>query len=56
MDVGLRPDPMLAENAVLGSVPAGQYEVVLKLAGKTYRQRVYVAPGAIGWFSFVIQP
>ena len=56
MDVGLRPDPMLAENAVLGSVPAGQYEVVLKLAGKTYRQRVYVAPGAIGWFRFVIQP
>ncbi len=56
MDPGLRPDPVLAENAVLGSVPAGQYEVVIKLGGKTYRQRVYVAPGEVGWFRFTIQP
>ena len=56
MDEGLRPDPVLAENAALASVPAGQYEVVLKLHGNTYHQRVYVAPGEVGWFSFIVNP
>ncbi len=56
MDEGLRPDPLLAENAALGSVPAGQYQVVLKLNGVTYHQRVYVGPGQVGWFSFMVNP
>jgi len=56
MDRGLQPDPVLAENAVLGSVPAGQYQVVLKLHGVTYQQRVYVGPGQVGWFNFMVGP
>ncbi len=56
LDEGLRPDPVLAENGVLGSVPAGQYEIVLKLNGNTYHQRVYVGPGEVGWFSFMVGP
>ena len=54
LDEGLRPDPELGENAVLGSVPAGVYEIVLKMNGATYHQRVSVAPNQVGWFSFVV--
>jgi len=50
LDDGLHPDPELAENAVLGAVPAGDYQVVLKYAGQTYRQNVHVAPGEIATF------
>jgi hypothetical protein len=54
LDEGLRPDPQLAENAVLGSVPAGEYEIVLKLNDATYRQKLYLAPTQVAWFQFVI--
>ena len=53
LDEGLHPDPELGENAVLSAVPAGDYEVVLKMNGSTYHQRLSVAPGQVGWFNFV---
>jgi len=56
LDEGLRPDPELGENAALGSVPAGDYEVVLKLNGSTWHQRLHVNPGEIGFFNFVVAP
>jgi hypothetical protein len=39
---------------VLGAVPAGDYEIVLKMNGSAYHQRLYVGPGEVGWFSFVV--
>ena len=54
LDEGIHPDPQLGENAVLSTVPAGDYELVLKLNGNTYRQKLYVAPGQVGWFNFVV--
>jgi murein DD-endopeptidase MepM/ murein hydrolase activator NlpD len=54
LDDGVHPDPQLGENAVLSTVPAGEYELVLKLNGTTYRQKLYVAPGEVGWFSFLV--
>ncbi len=54
LDEGIRPDPVLAENAVLGAVPAGDYEIVLKYSGKTWRQRVHVNPGEIATFEMIL--
>ena len=56
LDEGLHPDPQLGENAVLSSVPAGDYEIVLKTNGNTYHQRLTVAPDQVGWFSFIVEP
>jgi hypothetical protein len=54
LDEGVRPDPQLGENAVLSTVPAGDYEMVLKLDGKTYHQKIYVGPDQVSWFSFIV--
>jgi len=56
LDEGIHPDPKLGENAVLGDVPAGDYEIVLKMNGNTYHQRLTVTPGQVGWFNIVVEP
>lgn len=56
LDDGIHADPGWGENAVLSVVPVGDYEVVVKLQGKSYHQRLRVAPGQVGYFNFVIAP
>jgi len=56
LDEGIHPDPKLGENAVLSDVPAGDYEVVLKMKGNTYHQRLTVTPGQVGWFNIIVEP
>lgn len=48
----LLPDPYYKENAVLGNLPAGTYEVSIPYYGVWYRTEVEIKPGAITYFHF----
>jgi murein DD-endopeptidase MepM/ murein hydrolase activator NlpD len=41
----INPEPGLAENFVYGQLPAGEYDLYVKLQDVEYRQRVVVSPG-----------
>jgi len=55
-DPGIHPDPVWAENFVMANVPAGQYQVVLRLRQQTFTQDVNVSAGQTSYARFVVAP
>ena len=55
-DEGLRPDPEYAENFVFADIPAGDYQLVLRLGDRTQRQNLRVDAGQITGAQFVVEP
>ena len=54
-DPGLKPDPEWAENFLLADVPAGDYELSLKLNEHVYKKYVTVTSGATAFAEFVVE-
>jgi len=54
LDDGINADPDWDENATLSVVPAGEYELVVKLRGQSYHQRLSVNSGEVAYFNFII--
>ena len=55
-DAGLRPDFGFAENFVFANIPAGDYQLVLRLGDRTQRQNLRVEAGQITTAQFVAKP
>lgn len=55
-DPGIHPDPVWAENFVAANLPAGAYQVVLRLRGQTLTQNVSVVAGQTAYARFVVAP
>ncbi len=55
-DPGLRPDPDWAENFALADVPAGVYDLVVRLGGQLLTQRLTVEAGRTAYARFVVAP
>lgn len=55
-DPGLRPDPDWAENFALADVPAGVYDLVVRLGGQILTQRLTVEAGRTAYAQFVVAP
>lgn len=52
----INPEPGLAENFVYGQLPAGEYDLYVKLQDVEYRQRVVVSPGELTTVEIVTEP
>lgn len=50
--LGINPDDVWQENFVVDDLPAGEYEVVLNTAGRTFRRTVRVQPGQTNFVIF----
>lgn len=48
----LRPDAYYKENAALGNLPAGRYEISIPYVGVWWRVEVEIRPGAVTYFHF----
>ena len=55
-DPGLRPDFGFAENFVFANIPAGDYQLVLRLGDRTQRQNLRVEAGQTATARFVVEP
>jgi murein DD-endopeptidase MepM/ murein hydrolase activator NlpD len=45
-------DDYYQENLVLGSLPAGDYQVTIPYLEETYTQKITIHPGAVAYFAF----
>lgn len=45
-------DDYYQENLVLGSLPAGEYQVSIDYLDHTYKQNIFIHPAAVSYFSF----
>ncbi|RME83577.1 MAG: hypothetical protein D6775_07765 [Caldilineae bacterium] len=53
-DAGIHPDPGWAENFLLADVPEGDYELVLRLDDRQFKQKLHVSAGRTNYARFVV--